>query len=573
MAATDLKNVSQASSTPTKDFDASAKSAIALEPQNSMGMQSFHRVFALPVDSEHKSKVLRIFSWIQPHMRSFHLAWIAFFISFFATFAPASLLPTIRENLDADKWQLGSAGTASVCGAVVCRMFIGSVLDTLGPRVATGLTMLAFAPAVWCMALVDDVTGFIIARLFIGCSLCMFVCCQYWVGTMFNVRIVGTANAIAAGWGNSGGGACSLIMPLIYQGMTAYVPAFSAWRYAFFVPAGAFMLCGTTCMVLGQDAPDGDFRDLQASGAMAKKGQFWAAVKCGLGNYRTWVLALTYGYCFGVELTVDNIIVSYLYDQFGLSLVTAGALGGMFGLMNVFTRATGGLLSDIVAAKFGMRGRLWVLWTIQALGGLFCLIMSYVSNSLGATLAVMLIFSIFCQQACGATYGVVPFVSRRAYGVVGGTVGGGGNVGSIVTQVIFFAGSTTSPVLSTQEGLRWMGVMTMGITLFLSTLYWPMWGGMFFKGNDEYAEEDYYLKEWSAEEVAQGLHGGSMKFAMESRSQRGSFRSPGIGTMSGKALSATLGMANNTEPVAASQVRLETNGADAEPPVMPTGKA
>ena len=33
---------------------------------------------------------------------------------------------------------------------------------------------------------------------------------------------------------------------------------------------------------------------------------------------------MTYGYSFGVELTVDNIIVSYLYDQFGVSLVTAG---------------------------------------------------------------------------------------------------------------------------------------------------------------------------------------------------------------------------------------------------------
>lgn len=61
--------------------------------------------------------------------------------------------------------------------------------------------------------------------------------------------------------------------------------------------------------------------------------------------------------------------------QFGLSLVTAGGLGGLFGLMNFFTRASGGLLSDVAAARFGMRGRLWCLFTIQLLGGVTCLIL------------------------------------------------------------------------------------------------------------------------------------------------------------------------------------------------------
>jgi MFS transporter, NNP family, nitrate/nitrite transporter len=106
---------------------------------------------------------------------------------------------------------------ASVCGAIVCRIFMGTVLDTVGPRFGTAATVLLFAPAVFCMSLVEHYAGFVAARLFIGCSLCMFVCCQFWVGTMFNVRIVGTANAISAGWGNAGGGACSLLMPLIYE--------------------------------------------------------------------------------------------------------------------------------------------------------------------------------------------------------------------------------------------------------------------------------------------------------------------------------------------------------------------
>lgn len=74
-------------------------------------------------------------------------------------------------------------------------------------------------------------------------------------------------------------------------------------------------------------------------------------------------------------------------------------------------------------------------WTIQTLGGLFCLLMGLTSNSLGATMAILVIFSIFCQQSCGLSFGVVPFVSKRSTGLVSGFVGSGGNVGGAVTQV------------------------------------------------------------------------------------------------------------------------------------------
>jgi NNP family nitrate/nitrite transporter-like MFS transporter len=45
-----------------------------------------------------------------------------------------------------------------------------------------------------------------------------------------------------------------------------------------------------------------------------------------------------------------------------------------------------------------MRGRLWTLWILQTLQGVFCLVMSKVNYSEGATIAVMVVFSILSQQ-------------------------------------------------------------------------------------------------------------------------------------------------------------------------------
>jgi MFS transporter, NNP family, nitrate/nitrite transporter len=53
---------------------------------------------------------------------------------------------------------------------------------------------------------------------------------------------------------------------------------------------------------------------------------------------------------------------------------------------------------------------------------------------------LQVVFSFLAQAAAGATFGVVPFVSKRSMGVVSGFVGAGGNVGSVITQALFFNG-------------------------------------------------------------------------------------------------------------------------------------
>jgi NNP family nitrate/nitrite transporter-like MFS transporter len=244
----------------------------------------------------------------------------------------------------------------------------------------------------------------------------------------------------------------------------------------------------------------------------------------GVTNYRTWIFLITYGYCFGVELTVDNIIAQYFYDRFGLSLATAGVIASCFGFMNVISRPLGGIISDVVATRFGMRGRLWNLWIIQTLGGVLCIVLGNTA-SLGPAIGVMVVFSFFVQAACGATFGVIPFVSRRALGVVSGFTGAGGNLGSVVTQTIFF----TQATYSTEKGINNMGIMIIACTSLVLLVWFPQWGSMLFPASKKMSEEDYYASEYSEGERDQGLHSASMKFAANAKATergRGGNKSP-----------------------------------------------
>ncbi|KAF5746581.1 High affinity nitrate transporter 2.5 -like protein [Tripterygium wilfordii] len=476
--------------------------------------------FALPVDSEHKATEFRLFSIAAPHMRAFHLSWVSFFACFVSTFAAPPLLPIIRDNLNLTATDIGNAGIASVSGAVFARLAMGTACDLFGPRIASASLSLLTAPVVFFTSMASSPISFLLVRFFTGFSLATFVSTQFWMSSMFSGPVVGTANGVAGGWGNLGGGATQLVMPLVF-GLIRDIGAveFTAWRIAFFIPALFQTITALAVLIFGQDLPDGNFKRLQNSGDKAKD-KLPQVFYHGITNYRGWILALTYGYCFGVELTIDNIIAEYFYDRFDLKLHTAGMIAASFGLANIVSRPAGGLISDAVAKRFGMRGRLWALWVVQTLGGVLCIILGRV-GSLGASIAVMIAFSLFVQAACGLTFGVVPFVSRRSLGVISGMTGGGGNVGAVVTQLIFFKGSRYSK----ETGISLMGVMIICCTLPILFIYFPQWGGMLkgpsSKRNGKATEEGYYLSEWNQKEQEKGLHQASLKFADNSRSERG----------------------------------------------------
>lgn len=389
------------------------------------------------MDLKHKATSIRLADFTSVPMRAFHMSWFAFFICFFGWFGLAPLMPVIRQELHLTRAQIGNLTIASVLITVVVRALIGFLCDRIGPRRAyTWLLVLGSLP-VMGVGLAHDYQTFLLFRLAIGAIGASFVITQYHTSVMFAPNIVGTANAATAGWGNLGGGVTQFVMPLLFAGFVSLgASKYWGWRMAMFVPGVVMLITGIAYFFLTEDTADGDFKALRARGAItgasAAKGAFAAACR----DPRVWALFVIYGACFGMELTIDNIAALYFTDNFHLGLTAAGFVAASFGMMNLFARALGGIVSDRTHRTWGLRGRTMLLGGTIFCEGLALMLFSQM-RWLPLAVATMMLTGLFIKMSNGATYSVVPFVNRKALGAVSGIVGAGGNVGSVMAGFLF----------------------------------------------------------------------------------------------------------------------------------------
>lgn len=407
------------------------------------------------INSKGQLTQLKIFSLKGVQMRTFHITWLMFFVCFFGWFGLAPLMPTIRVDMGLTKEQVGNLIIVSVSSTIVARLFIGRLCDIWGPRKTAFRLLLVGCIPVFLVGLSRDYMTFLLFRGAIGIIGASFVITQFHTSMMFAPNIKGTANAVTGGWGNLGGGITNMVMPLIFAAIVGFgYTSAESWRYAMIVPGVMMLIVAWLYYKYTKDTPIGNYDEIGRTKATREKAD-WSILK----DWRLWALVLGYAMSFGMELTFDNVASLHFVDTFKMSQAGAGLLAGVFGFMNLFARALGGIASDRVGKRAGMRGKgilLGILLFTEGVG----LILFAMSGNLSMAIVMMLFFAISLHMANGATYGIVPFVNEKDVGLVSGIVGAGGNLGGMAFGFLF-----KSKSISYTQAFNFIGFVVIAISI------------------------------------------------------------------------------------------------------------
>ncbi len=378
---------------------------------------------------------LNIFSVEGVQMRTFHITWFTFFICFFGWFGLAPLMPVIRADLGLSKSEVGNTIIAAVSATIFARLIIGNLCDSWGPRKTYTALLVVGSLPVMLVGLAHDYTSFLLFRLAIGVIGASFVITQFHTSMMFAPNIKGTANAVAGGWGNLGGGITQLAMPLIMMAIVSFgYTKPEAWRLAMVVPGVLMLVMAYVYFRFTKDSPAGNYDEIRQPVGAKSTVSFWQAC----ADVRVWALAVGYACSFGMEITFDGVAALFFFDTYHLTETGAGFWAMLFGFMNIFARAVGGIVADRVGRTHGMRGKGILLAGLLLLEGAGLVLFAHAGN-LPLAIGSMLTFAMFLKMANGTNYAIVPFVNPKAVGVVSGVVGAGGNLGGMLMGFLFKA--------------------------------------------------------------------------------------------------------------------------------------
>ncbi|MDL5029039.1 NarK family nitrate/nitrite MFS transporter [Vibrio sp. TMPB1044] len=421
-------------------------------------------------------------------MKTLHLSWMAFFITFVVWFNFAPLLQMVKTSLGLSTEEIKTLLILNVALTIPARVAIGMLTDRYGPRLVYSSLLAVCSIPCFMFAMADSFIQAAIARFLLGFIGAGFVVGIRLVSEWFPHNELGTAEGIYGGWGNFGSAAAAFTLPTLAIAFGGE----DGWRYAVGITGLMSLAFSFIFYKNVSDTPKGStyFKPAQVTAMeVTSKGDFFFLLIMKIPMYAalallTWklspsninmlsdmavysvyaglaalyvyevsqvwkvnknvfkeevpeihrykfkqvaVLNVLYFATFGSELAVVSMLPLFFSETFELTPVLAGMVASAYAFMNLMSRPGGGWISD----KFGRKPTLLIL-TIGLAVGYFA--MGQVDSTWPVWLAVVaaMACSFFVQAGEGAVFATVPLIKRRMTGQIAGMTGAYGNVGAVV---------------------------------------------------------------------------------------------------------------------------------------------
>jgi NNP family nitrate/nitrite transporter-like MFS transporter len=460
------------------------------------------------------SKTRAVAGLLQPVVRArgkqqrvLQLTTLAFFLSFVVWFNFAPFSVSIGKDLGLTPSQLGVLGLCNLALTIPARVFVGRLLDRVGPRRLYGWLLILSVIPNTVFALANSYSVLVASRLAVGLVGAGFVVGIRMVSEWFEHEEMGTVEGIYGGWGNFGSAAAALGLPPL---AAAIVGGAGAWRWGIGISGVVAAVFGIVYLFAVQDTPEGRRYERSRKAAaleVTSRRAVWALVAMqvptpltlGLVAWRieragvlsstglavvlvvlvlfaiytvsavvrangtalrdehpeaerypfasVLVLSLAYFVTFGAELTVVSLLPTFFAETFGLQIAAASAAGSAFAFTNLVTRPGGGIASDVAASRTRV--------LVVLLGGTAVTFLAMATMSGGWPIALgiglVALASVFVQGGNGAVFAMVPLVKRRVGGQIAGIAGSYGNIGGVLfSSVLFFTIDEQHPIGNTR---------------------------------------------------------------------------------------------------------------------------
>jgi NNP family nitrate/nitrite transporter-like MFS transporter len=459
---------------------------------------------------------LKLFDFSKANIRTLHITWFAFFMTFVVWLGLGPLMPFIKEALSLTDQQAKVLLILNVAMTIPARIIVGMLVDKLGPRIMFtailslgGLISIAFA---WAnsyehLAILRFLSGFIGAGFVVGIRM---------IGEWFPAKQTGLAQGIYGGWGNFGSAGAAVTLPFI----AASVGGDDGWRYAITFVSIIAIAYGAFYYTVARNTPRGStyFKPAKTGAMEITSGKdlflytlmniplfmalallTWKLSPTNMGLissstaiiiyivlasiyaaqvWKIWkvnshvlkepvptmqrykfkqvaILDFAYFITFGTELAVVSVLALFYVEWFDIPKVSAALLAGVYPFINLFARPGGGWISDIIGRKRTL---------IIAFAGITAsfLILGMVDKSwpLWMVVGMTIMGGIFSKGGSGAVYAMVPLIQRRMTGQIAGMVGAFGNVGA----VLFL---TVNSLISYDQFFLFIGVVSSVVFLLI----------------------------------------------------------------------------------------------------------